>query len=64
MEHMDKGSYIRFVFTNPITHDQAIAKLMEKHLWFSTEEKAEAEIDKLLNKTKSLMESGGKLIWV
>ena len=24
----------------------------------------EAEIDKLLNKTNSLIESGGKLIWV
>jgi len=37
---------------------------MEKYNWFSTEEKAEAEIDKLLNKTNSLMESGGKLTWV
>ena len=64
MEHMDKGSYIRFVFSNPISHDQAVAKLMEKYNWFSTEEKAEAEIDKLLNKTNSLMESGGKLTWV
>jgi predicted secreted Zn-dependent protease len=61
---MDKGSYIRFVFSNPISHDQAVAKLMEKYNWFSTEEKAEAEIDKLLNKTNSLMESGGKLTWV
>ena len=64
MEHMDKSSYIRFVFNTPITHDQAIAKLMEKYNWFSSEEKAEAEIDKLLNKTNSISESGGKLIWV
>tara|TARA_R110000787_G_scaffold178781_1_gene290576 strand:- start:453 stop:2135 length:1683 start_codon:yes stop_codon:yes gene_type:complete len=64
MEHMDKSSYIRFVFNTPITYDQAIAKLMEKYNWFSSEEKAEAEIDKLLNKTNSISESGGKLIWV
>ena len=64
MEHMDKSQYIRFVFTNPVTHSQAVAKLMERPMWFSTEEKAEAEIDKLLNKTNSLMESGGKLTWV
>ena len=64
MEHMDKASYIRFVFSTPISHDQAIAKLMEKYNWFSSEEKAEAEIDKLLNKTNSISESGGKLIWV
>jgi len=64
IEHMDKSTFIRFVFTNPVTHDQAVAKLMEKHMWFSTEEKAEAEIDKLLNKTNSLIESGGKLTWV
>ncbi len=64
IEHMDKSQYIRFIFTNPITHDQAVVKLMERHMWFSTEEKAEAEIDKLLNKTNSLSESGGKLIWV
>jgi hypothetical protein len=37
---------------------------MERPMWFSTEEKADAEIDKLLNKTNSLMESGGKLTWV
>jgi replicative DNA helicase Mcm len=64
MEHMDKSSYIRFVFNTPISHDQAVAKLMEKYNWFSSEEKAEAEIDKLLNKTNSISESGGKLIWV
>jgi len=64
MEHMDKASYIRFVFSNPISHDQAVAKLMEKYNWFSSEEKAEAEIDKLLNKTNSISETGGKLIWV
>ena len=64
MEHMDKASYIRFVFNTPISHDQAVAKLMEKYNWFSSEEKAEAEIDKLLNKTNSISESGGKLIWV
>ena len=64
MEHMDKSSYIRYIFNTPITHDQAIAKLMEKYNWFSSEEKAEAEIDKLLNKTNSISESGGKLIWV
>jgi ClpP class serine protease len=64
IEHMDKSTFIRFVFTNPVTHDQAVVKLMEKHMWFSTEEKAEAEIDKLLNKTNSLIESGGKLTWV
>jgi len=50
IEHMDKSTYIRYVFTNPVTHDQAVAKLMEKHMWFSTEEKAEAEIDKLQEK--------------
>jgi predicted secreted Zn-dependent protease len=61
---MDKSSYIRFVFNTPISHDQAVAKLMEKYNWFSSEEKAEAEIDKLLNKTNSISESGGKLIWV
>lgn len=64
MEHMDKSQYIRFVFTNPITHDQAVAKLMERPMWFSTEEKAEAEIDKLLHKTNSLLESGGKYTWI
>ena len=63
-EHMDKPTYIRYVFTNPVTHAQAVVKLMEEKQWFSTEEKAEAEIDKLLNKTNSLMESGGKLTWV
>jgi hypothetical protein len=33
-------------------------------MWFSTEEKADAEIDKLLNKTNSLLESGGKYKWI
>ena len=64
IEHMDKPTYIRYVFTNPVTHAQAVAKLMERSMWFSTEEKAEAEIDKLLNKTNSLTESGGKLTWI
>lgn len=64
IEHMDRSTYIRYVFTDPLTHDQAVAKLMERPMWFSTEEKAEAEIDKLINKTSSITESGGKLTWV
>ena len=64
VEHMDKSEYIRWVFTDPLTHTQAISKLMERPKWFSTEEKAEAEIDKLLHKTNSLLESGGKYTWV
>ena len=64
IEHMDKPTYIRYVFTNPVTHAQAVSKLMERPMWFPTEEKAEAEIDKLLNKTNSLLESGGKYTWV
>ena len=64
MEHMDKSQYIRYVFTDPVTHAQAVSKLMERPMWFSTEEKAEAEIDKLLHKTNSLLESGGKYKWI
>ena len=64
IEHMDRVTYIRYVFTDPMTHDQAIAKLMERPIWFSTEEKAEAEIDKLINKTNLITESGGKYTWV
>ena len=64
MEHMDKSQYIRYVFTEPVTHAQAVSKLMERPMWFSTEEKAEAEIDKLVHKTNSLLESGGKYTWV
>ena len=64
LEYKDKSSYIRYVFNTPITHAQAIAKLMERPMWFPTEEKAEAEIDKLLHKTNSLLESGGKYKWV
>ena len=61
---MDKSQYIRWIFTDAVTHAQAVSKLMERPMWFSTEEKAEAEIDKLLNKTNSLLESGGKYKWV
>ena len=64
IEHMDRATYIRYVFTDPMTHDQAVAKLMERPMWFNTEEKAEAEIDKLINKTSSIIQSGGKLTWV
>jgi replicative DNA helicase Mcm len=64
VEHMDKSEFIRHTFSVPVTHSQAIALLMDRPQWFSTEEKAEAEIDKLLHKTNSLLESGGKYTWV
>ena len=64
VEHMDKPEFIRHTFSVPVTHSQAVALLMDRPKWFSTEEKAEAEIDKLLNKTNSLLESGGKYTWV
>ena len=64
VEHMDKSEFIRHVFSKPVTHSQAVVELMEKSQWFSTEEKAEAEIDKLLHKTNSLLESGGKYKWI
>ena len=64
IEHMDKPEFIRHTFSVPVTHSQAVALLMDRPKWFSTEEKAEAEIDKLLHKTNSLLESGGKYKWV
>jgi len=64
VEHMDKPEFIRHTFSVPVTHSQAVALLMDRPKWFSTEEKAEAEIDKLLHKTNSLLESGGKYTWV
>ena len=64
IEHMDKPEFIRHTFSVPVTHSQAVALLMDRPKWFSTEEKAEAEIDKLLHKTNSLLESGGKYTWV
>lgn len=63
-QHFDKNGYVRYVFEKPITRAQAVAKLCEKHKWFPTEESAEFEIEKLINKVHSLSESGGILTWV
>jgi replicative DNA helicase Mcm len=62
--HLDKNGYVKFIFGNPITHGMAIVRLMEKPIWFGTEDRAKDEIDRLINKTHQVAEIGGELVWV
>jgi replicative DNA helicase Mcm len=59
----DKTGWIGHVFREPVTEDQAIAKLMEKSKWFPTEESARRQIAKL-GSTGQILDSGGKYSWV
>ena len=59
----NKTEYVQHVFREPITEGQAVSKLMEKHNFFPSEEKAMSEINKLRAGGK-LLDSGGKYSWV
>ncbi len=59
----NKTEYVQHVFREPITESQAIVKLMDKHNFFPSEEKAMSEINKLRASGK-LLDSGGKYSWV
>ena len=63
-DSFDRAGFIQHVFSEPITEDMAIAKLRRKPQWFSSDEIAQAEIDKLRNKYNKVIESGGLLKWV
>ena len=63
IKSFDKNGYIEFVFSKPISEEQAILRLCEKQQYFQSEGVALREIAKLKGIGK-LLDSGGKLTWV
>ena len=63
IKSFDKNGYIEFVFSKPISEEQAVLRLCEKQQYFQSEGVALGTIAKLKSLGK-LLDSGGKLSWV
>ena len=63
-EFMNKDDYLRFIFSQPITEDMAVVKMLRKHNYWKNSEQARRDINKLRVMGAIFEKQQGEFAWV